>query len=181
MYCHHNPPALISPSKKYDEAALCNVELGLGTFLLREAPFYLPETERWISKEGDHGISNRERKYCMTDFIVKYWVQELFALVIAGGTWIWRTAGARRRENMIIREGMLALLHDRLFKACSFYIEQGWCPVEGRHNLECLFKPYSDLGGDGTAESLYHKCMDLPISLEEKNSSEGGKRKKEEK
>ena len=51
----------------------------------------------------------------------------------------------------------------------------------GRHNLECLFKPYSDLGGDGTAESLYHKCMDLPISLEEKNSSEGGKRKKEEK
>ena len=100
----------------------------------------------------------------MMDFIVKYWVQELFALILAGGTWIWKMACARKKENVIMKEGMLALLHDRIFKACSFYIDQGWCSVEARHNLECLFKPYSDLGGDGTAESLYQKCMDLPLS-----------------
>jgi hypothetical protein len=128
-----------------------------------------------------HAVSAKQWKEVipLMDFIVKYWVQELFALVIAAVTWVWKTGDARKRENMIIKEGMLALLHDRLFKACSFYISQGWCSIEGRQNLECLFKPYSDLGGDGTAESLYHKCMELPISLEEKDNRDHNEQKEE--
>lgn len=100
----------------------------------------------------------------MVDFIISYWVQELFALVIAAVTWLWKAAKARTKENAVIKEGMMALLHDRLFKACSSYIEQGWCSVEERSNLECLFKPYKALNGNGTAENLYLKCMDLPLS-----------------
>lgn len=110
----------------------------------------------------------------MVDFIIRYWVQELFALVITAVTWLWRAAKARTKENAVIKEGMMALLHDRLFKACSFYISRGWCSVEERCNLDCMYTPYRNLGGNGTAESLYHKCMNLP--LEERS----GKNKKED-
>lgn len=60
-------------------------------------------------------------------------------------------------------QALLALLHDRLYQACNFYIKRGWCSTEDKRNLEHLFKPYNKLGGNGTAESLYKKCLDLPI------------------
>ena len=53
-------------------------------------------------------------------------------------------------------------------QACSFFIAQGYCSPEDRNNLEYLFRPYKELGGNGTGESLYHKCMDLPLTKEEK-------------
>jgi hypothetical protein len=97
-----------------------------------------------------------------------YWIQELFALIIAVITWLWRALLRRKQENDEIKEGMMALLHDRIYQACSFFIARGWCSPEDRSNLEYLYKPYKALGGNGTGESLYHKCMELPISADEK-------------
>ena len=51
----------------------------------------------------------------MIDFILKYWIQELFALIIAVLTWLWRTLLRRKQENDEIKEGMMALLHDRIY------------------------------------------------------------------
>ena len=42
----------------------------------------------------------------LIDFILKYWIQELFALVIAIITWLWRALLRRKQENEQIREGM---------------------------------------------------------------------------
>ena len=53
----------------------------------------------------------------LIDFILKYWIQELFALVIAIITWLWRALLRRKQENEQIREGMMALLHDRIYQA----------------------------------------------------------------
>jgi hypothetical protein len=88
----------------------------------------------------------------MREFILHYWVQELFAFIIAAA------------QYTILREGILALLHDRLYRSCSFFISRGYCTVEDRRNLECLYTPYKSLGGDGTGDSLYNKCMELPLS-----------------
>ena len=35
----------------------------------------------------------------LIDFILKYWIQELFALIIAVLTWLWRTLLRRKQEN----------------------------------------------------------------------------------
>lgn len=72
----------------------------------------------------------------MIDFILKYWIQELFALILAVLTWLWRTLLRRKQENEQIREGMMALLHDRIYQACSFFIARGYCTPEDRSNLE---------------------------------------------
>lgn len=108
----------------------------------------------------------------MIDFIVKYWVQELFALIIAVITWLWKLLMDKKKENELIKEGMMALLHDRIYQACSFFLAQGWCTAEDRSNLEYLYTPYKALGGNGTGESLYKKCLELPLTGE-KSTAEG--------
>lgn len=102
----------------------------------------------------------------LVDFILKYWIQELFALVIAVITWLWRALLRRKQENDEIKEGMMALLHDRIYQACSFFLKRGWCSLEDRSNLEYLYTPYKALGGNGTGESLYKKCLELPLTTE---------------
>ena len=100
----------------------------------------------------------------MIEFIARYWVQELFALVIALITWLVRQVKCKKKEYKVWNEVIMALLHDRLYKACSFLIHKGFCTVEDRQNLEYLYVPYKALGGNGTVESLYHKCMEMPLT-----------------
>ena len=102
----------------------------------------------------------------MKEFIVQYWVQELFAVIIALFTWMVRKMAKRQNEADIRKQAMMALLHDRLYRSCSYFLTQGYCPVDDKENLECLFKPYKALGGNGTGEALYKKCIELPISEE---------------
>lgn len=108
----------------------------------------------------------------MADFIVRYWVQELFALIIAAVTWLIRQVKTKKTEYEILKEGIVALLHDRLYQACSFFIERGHCSLTDRSNLEYLYRPYKALGGNGTGESLYKKCLELPFSEDRMNEKE---------
>ena len=98
----------------------------------------------------------------MLDFILRYWVQELFALIIAMITWMVRSIHKKKDEYDVLREGILALLHDRLYQSCSFFI----------NNLEYLYTPYKALGGNGTGESLYKKCLELPITADRNKEKE---------
>lgn len=63
---------------------------------------------------------------------------------------------------MVLKEAILALLHDRLYASCSFFLERGYCSLLDRNNLEYLYEPYKSLGGDGTGEQLYKKVLELP-------------------
>lgn len=106
----------------------------------------------------------------LVDFILHYWIQELFALIIALITWLWRMLLKRKKENELIREGMMALLHDRIYQACTFFLNRGFCTLEDRSNLEYLFEPYKALGGNGTGESLYQRCLSLPFEKEDEKN-----------
>ena len=108
----------------------------------------------------------------MAEFILKYWVQELFALIIAAITWIAKALRRKKTEYDVLREGILALLHDRLYQACSFFLARGYCTVEDRNNLEYLYNPYKALGGNGTGESLYRKCLELPFAADSNTKKE---------
>ena len=72
----------------------------------------------------------------------------------------------QRSKTQAINEGVLALLHDRLYQACQYYIKLGHCPIDGRDNLEYMFRPYKALGGNGTGEELYNRCLALPYEPE---------------
>lgn len=70
-------------------------------------------------------------------------------------------------EQALIKEGLLAMLHDRLYQSCRFYLRQGTIDVEGMKNIEYLYRSYHDLGGNGTGTELHTRVKALPINERE--------------
>ncbi|MFV0402270.1 MAG: hypothetical protein ACK5LX_16865 [Oscillospiraceae bacterium] len=71
-----------------------------------------------------------------------------------------------KAEQKIIKEGILAILHDRLYQACRFHISQRKITVADLKNVEYLYDSYHDLGGNGTGTQLYNRVCGLPIEEE---------------
>ena len=65
-----------------------------------------------------------------------------------------------------IKEGLLAILHDRLYQACTYYIALGHIDTAGLKNIEYIYKAYHTLGGNGTGTELYKRAKALPIRIE---------------
>ena len=102
----------------------------------------------------------------MKDFIVKYWVQELMAAIVAAMGFLANKVRVWKQKQDLVTAGVLALLHDRLYQAFQVYLNRGYCTLEDRDNLEYMFRPYKALGGNGTGEELYNRCMALPYEPE---------------
>ena len=60
--------------------------------------------------------------------------------------------------------GLLAMLHDKVFQSCMYFINKGFISCDELENLEYLYKGYSGLGGNGTCETLMHKVRLLQIT-----------------
>lgn len=99
----------------------------------------------------------------MLEFIVKYWLEFFFSGVLALLGAGYRKLNLKLKEQGKMKEGILAILHDRLYQVCCFYIHQGWIDVESMKNVEYLYDSYHDLGGNGTGTELYNRVNSLPI------------------
>ncbi len=102
----------------------------------------------------------------MFKFIAQYATQEAIILIVAFLGWLWKRIQAEKKEDEILREGILALLHDRLYHACISLIRQGWASLQDKNSIEHLAKPYFSLGGNGTGRDIYDRCMALPMEPE---------------
>lgn len=99
----------------------------------------------------------------MADFILKYWLQTLFTAMVAAFTAGVACMSKRSRRSKDIEQAIMALLHDRLYQAGRYLLEQkGWASVEDRQNLEAMYTPYKKLGMNGTCEHMYLKISGLP-------------------
>lgn len=106
-------------------------------------------------------------------YVSAHWISWVFAVISAllgaANRQLYRQMKAQRSKTQAINEGVLALLHDRLYQACQYYIEKGSCSIDDRDNLEYMFRPYKALGGNGTGEELYNRCLALPYGPEKEN------------
>ena len=105
----------------------------------------------------------------MKEFIIKYWIQAGFGGVIAfvgyAAKRVLSKIKAEQAEQALIKEGLLALLHDRLYQACQYHINTGCITVGDLDNLKYLYSSYHELGGNGTGTELYNRCKALPIQI----------------
>lgn len=114
----------------------------------------------------------------MIEFIQKYWLEVLFGGIVSTLTAFTKhlssslkkerderkkKAEEESKEQALLKEGVLALLHDRIYQACQYHIQNGHITVQDLNNLEYLYKGYSGLGGNGTGEELYKRCKSLRI------------------
>lgn len=117
----------------------------------------------------------------MVEWIKQYWLAVLFGGITGAIMFIFKKGylmlskkyktlisdiEREKTEQDSIKEGLLALLHDRLTQSCQYHMKKRYITIEELDNLKYLYKSYSVLGGNGTVTELYNRCMKLSISTE---------------
>lgn len=98
----------------------------------------------------------------------------IVAIFGATGFWtfvteVWKHKQQKKKKQVdpediqLMKAGMLAMLHDSLFKSCRFYLSKGKIDEDGYANLSTLYATYHGLGGNGTGTELYNRASKLKI------------------
>ncbi|CCI87105.1 hypothetical protein [Lactobacillus gigeriorum] len=70
-------------------------------------------------------------------------------------------------KNKLVEDALLAILHDKIYVTGSRIIAQGTISAEDASNLDKLYEPYKQLGGNGTCERIMKKIEELPLKVED--------------
>ncbi len=70
---------------------------------------------------------------------------------------------SKSASSRLIKEGVLAILHNRIYTLGKQYIEQGHISLEDMKDFEYLYDAYHNLGGNGTGTEIYERVKNLPI------------------
>lgn len=94
------------------------------------------------------------------------WLQiviTVFTSVLASsGLWAYIAKHSERKDTKT--EMLVGLAHDRIMSLGMSYIERKWITRDEYENLyEYLYKPYSKLGGNGSAKKVMSEVDKLPI------------------
>lgn len=100
----------------------------------------------------------------MKEFIVQYWLQIVFGLVIAGFGGLTRKVQKQVEDQRSLRDGTQALLRNEIIHAYDKYTAQEWIPIYGRENISAMYKSYHALGGNGTITDIMDEIKALPSS-----------------
>ena len=65
-------------------------------------------------------------------------------------------------QNKAIKEGLQAILRDRLLQAYKYYEEKGYADADDRDNWENMYQQYHTLGANGVMDDIRGKFLALP-------------------
>ena len=68
----------------------------------------------------------------------------------------------QRKENKALKEGIQALLRDRIIQAYNKYFENGWIPIYAMESIEACYSSYEELGENGVIDNLMRQLRELP-------------------
>ena len=97
---------------------------------------------------------------------MKTLIQTFVAVIIAvlGSNGLWAYLQSRSKATSARDRMLLGLGHAEIFRQAEHYIRRGGITTEELEDLnKYLFKPYKEMGGNGTAETIVKKCGELPI------------------
>lgn len=77
-----------------------------------------------------------------------------------------RVAELKRKEEFAaIKDGLVALLRDKIIQSDVKFTEQGSIArISQKDNIQMLYASYHRLGGNGIVTQSYKHIMDMPIS-----------------
>ena len=103
----------------------------------------------------------------MWEFIVKYWLEVVFGLIVTGLTTAYgilaRRIKAAKSTDQAIADGMKYLLMFKLREEGEKHLHDGKCSIEAKHEYEKVYNAYHALGGNGTITSLKDQILKLPV------------------
>lgn len=106
----------------------------------------------------------------MDTIIITYAAQGIYTLALLACGYLWRGLKSARNDNMLIKDGVRALLRDRLIHKCEKCIEGGYCTTEYHDSIMEMYYDYKALGGNGVVQKLIGQINQLPITKPEKDN-----------
>ena len=83
---------------------------------------------------------------------------------IFGSTGFWSWLTNRNRKKSAEARLLMGIAYSKIIDRCTEYIDRGYVKIDEFHELEeYLFKPYAEMGGNGTAEKLFNDVSKLNI------------------
>ena len=107
----------------------------------------------------------------MKEFIIKYWIEVLFSMIIGLLGYCTRNISRLLKSEMAdqksIRLGVQAMLRDRLIQSYNFHMKIGFCEIHDRDNVINMYEQYHNLGANGVVDKLKDEILDLPTKKED--------------
>ncbi|AEY64840.1 hypothetical protein [Clostridium sp. BNL1100] len=112
----------------------------------------------------------------MKDFIIKYWIQFLFAIV-SGGLGVAYKALAKRIhkqscDQKALKDGTQSLLRSEIIRCYDMYMERGY--IHCFESVLAMYDAYHKLGGNGTVTKLVEELRELPVKTHKTIEQNGG-------
>lgn len=99
-----------------------------------------------------------------TESFILTHLNEIVSILVAGIMgWMSKTLWATIQDQKALKKGVKAMLHDRLYQSCRYYIQQGYVDSEGLTNVGLVYEAYHELKGNGTGTNLYERMKALPL------------------
>lgn len=109
------------------------------------------------TEPGEGGVKVTET------FILDHVGELAFTLLGAAVGFLWKKLMDMVKEQKYLHDGVLAMLHDRLYLICTHYIKMGYIDTDGLDNVGVIYRAYHGLKGNGTGTNLYKRICALPI------------------
>lgn len=89
----------------------------------------------------------------------------LVAVIASSGIWSLIQALVMRRlqKDDASNQALKSLLRDAIFRRCEKALANGEVSIEELENINGLYQPYKELGGNGTAKKLIEDVNDLEV------------------
>ena len=98
----------------------------------------------------------------MEDIVYKLLGQIVNALGGAIIAYLWAMLRSKKRENDALKEGVQALLRDRIIQGYNHYSTKGWIPIYAMESIDACYKSYEELGENGVIDNLMSQLRELP-------------------
>jgi len=102
----------------------------------------------------------------MEETIIIHFVELLITMftAVAASSGFWLYIDKTRSKKDAMNRLMIGLAHNEIITMSKRYIKRKFITVDEHENLcEFLYKPYKDLGGNGSADRLIQEVNSLPI------------------
>lgn len=93
------------------------------------------------------------------------WVQTVITAVVSvlASSGFWAFWSKKHGDASARTKLLVGLAHDRIMQSGRCYLDRKWISYDEYENLyDYLYRPYKELGGNGSAERMMEQLKDLP-------------------
>lgn len=104
----------------------------------------------------------------MWEFVVKYWLEVVFGLIVAGLGWAYRHLAKRfkaeQEKNKAIEDGLRDILRIQILDSYDKCVAAGRkISVSRKDAIDSAYRSYHALGGNGTITQVHNEIMTMDL------------------